>query len=67
MMKRKLMLAALALVITSGGASAFTIEQSDVIAVASLAQWAGLDDHCPRPAGRTQKEKPPGGRLSIQT
>jgi hypothetical protein len=43
-----LILAALALVITSGVASAFTREQSDVIAVASLAQWAGLDDHCPR-------------------
>jgi hypothetical protein len=41
MMKRKLILAALALVITSGLASAFPIEQSDVIAVASLAQWAG--------------------------
>jgi hypothetical protein len=48
MMKRKLILATLAQVITSGVASAFTIEQSDVIAVASLAQWAGLDDHCPR-------------------
>jgi hypothetical protein len=47
-MKRKLILATLALIMTSGVCSAFTREQGDVIAVAALAQWSGLDDHCPR-------------------
>jgi len=47
-MKRKLILAALALLMASSAASAFTKEQSDVISVATMALLAGLDDHCPR-------------------
>jgi hypothetical protein len=47
-MKCKFALAALALLMTSSAASAFTQEQSNIIAVATFAQYAGLDDHCPR-------------------
>ena len=47
-MKPKFKLAALALITMSSAASAFTKEQNDVIAVATVAQYAGLDDHCPR-------------------
>jgi hypothetical protein len=47
-MKRQLMLAALALLMTSGAASAFTKEQDAAIKITSAAEFAGLDDHCPR-------------------
>lgn len=48
MAKSALIVAALALLGTTCVASAFTREQSNVIAVATLAQWTGLDNHCPR-------------------
>jgi hypothetical protein len=47
MKMKNVAMAGVALLAVSGAANAFTKEQSDVIAIVSLAQWSGLNDHCP--------------------
>jgi hypothetical protein len=47
-MKCKLILAALAMLLTGSAASAFTSEQLRTLEITQIARWGGYDNHCPR-------------------